>query len=137
MYRPFIMLSRPPSELRSEREASEPPDEVGPWITTERSGWSWDEGPCPCGGIIRRGHAGPDGWSHRCNRCGTAYLLFPLIVHVSSEGELSVPEVPCPDAKRHQERLLAMIRPEHITEDVKRAGALYGGWAQRVDNRDE
>jgi hypothetical protein len=37
-----------------------------------------------------------------------------------------------PDAAALVAAVVRLVRPEHLTEDVLRHGALYGGWARRA-----
>lgn len=108
-------------------------DVVGPWLTRADARWRWDEGPCPCGGIMRRPrHDDGRRWHRICDVCGSRYELQPLIIRVGPGGELSLPELPDPEVAARAEALIEQILPEHLTEDVRRRGVIYGGWAVRT-----
>lgn len=55
---------------------------VGPWLTTAESGWAWNEGPCPCGGILRWAEAGHGPWHRTCDRCGAHWEMSPLCLYI-------------------------------------------------------
>lgn len=108
-------------------------DVVGPWLTRADARWRWDEGPCPCGGIMRRRPGGDVGRWHRiCDTCGSHYELQPLVIHIGPGGELSVPGSCDPEAVARAEALIEQIRRERPAEEVGRRGVIYGGWAVRT-----
>lgn len=52
------------------------------WITDSRAHWSWNEGPCPCGGIMRWAEAGYVPWHRICERCGSHWDLHPVTIYL-------------------------------------------------------
>lgn len=165
---------------------------AGPWLANGRSGPSWNEGRCPCGGTLCWAEAGYAPWHRVCDRCGSHWEMRPVTLFTSrgrpageriagyrlpdgavvrgidevwlrgyGEDDVTlvierVPAVPpavLPLASRqpgdyndlrdgHQlvnEDDLPMVRavwelvqPEHLTDEVLRHGAVYGGWARRA-----
>ena len=55
---------------------------AGPWITTTASGWGWNGGPCPCGGIMQWAEAGYVPWHRICDRCGSHWDLHPVTLYI-------------------------------------------------------
>jgi hypothetical protein len=159
--RPRRRTARTYHELLALPSREQPDDGLvlGPWVTTAESGWDWNEGPCACGGILRWAEAGYGPWHRICDRCGSHWELnlITLVPHDDlseiaprPRGVLPViagdPCQPCgiiqrggqpcqvvpPDVLPFYEAARALVRPEHITDEVLDHGVLYGGWASRA-----
>lgn len=55
---------------------------AGPWLTAPGVEWDWNEGPCPCGGIMRWAEAGYVPWHRICDRCGEHWDLHLIRIQI-------------------------------------------------------
>lgn len=120
------------NSLLNMRSTARPDDgkTVGPWLTTEECKWAWNEGPCPCGGIMRWAEAGYVAWHRICDACGSRWDLHPLTVYV--DRGTREPRLMRDQSADNYAALMGLVRPEHITDAVVEHGAIYGGWARRA-----
>jgi hypothetical protein len=75
------------SELISLPSRECPDDGViaGPWVTVATSPWPWNEGPCPCGGVMRWAEAAYVPWHRICNLCGSHWDLRLVRIVIDRE----------------------------------------------------
>lgn len=120
-----------------------PDDDLIVYTIARDQDCSWNEGVCPCGGIMRWAEAGYVPWHRICDRCGAHWELHPVTVYLRQVPEAKPANIPPgegreinPEVRRRREavlRLLAgsmntkLISPEEATH-----GAIYGSWAQRA-----
>lgn len=108
---------------------------VGPWLTAD-AGWGADEGPCPCGGIMRWAEAGYVPWHRICDRCGSHWDMRPVTIYVDRHARKPCPprteEYVADGGYKAAQAVYEQVRPEHISADVLADGAIYGGWARRA-----
>ncbi|GBC87100.1 hypothetical protein HRbin12_01101 [bacterium HR12] len=71
-------------------------------------------------------------WHRVCDTCGSHYELQPLLIHVGPEGEPTLPELSNREVAARARALVAQISPERLTEEARRSGVIYGGWAVRA-----
>jgi hypothetical protein len=69
---------------------------AGPWVTRSSSPWRWNEGPCPCGGILRWAEAGYVPWHRICDRCGSHWDMYPIRVYIDRRTRTPYVLVPRP-----------------------------------------
>jgi hypothetical protein len=55
---------------------------AGPWVLGLDCRWNWDEGSCPCGGVLRWAELGYRPWHRICDRCGSHWDLHVMNVAI-------------------------------------------------------